>query len=171
MEVNLELKTGEVVKVEAEHMPSLPSNLRFSQEMGTMICDLVREGLSYKEVARRCGIPASSIHSWKRTHEKFAEELYLARKDGADTFAHRVQEIADMASIEKDAVPGLRLQSDLYKWLAEKADPGQYGSQTKITGDENSPLKIIVDTGIRREDPPQIEEGDGGPGQDSNQSG
>ena len=171
MEVDLELKTGEVVKVETTNIPALPSNLRFSQEMGTIICELIREGYSYREASRRCGIPTSSIYSWKKTHEKFAEELYLARKDGADTFAHRVQEIADMESIGKDEVPGLRLQSDLYKWLAEKANPGQYGAQTKITGDESSPLKIIVDTGIRREEPPQIEEEGGGLGQDSNQSG
>ena len=157
VEREIVLESGEVVTVTDPNV-SLPTNLRFSTEVGTMICDLVREGLSYKEVADRCGIPASAIYRWKKNFEEFGEQLLQARRDGADIFAHKILQIANTEEIDKSEVPGLKLRTDLYRWLAERASPETYGAQTKITGDENSPLKIIVDTGIRRlEDSPEPE--------------
>ena len=61
-------------------------------------------------------------------------------------------DVAQRERIDKDEVSALKLRTDLYKWGAEKANPNEYGVQTKITGDNNAPLQIVVDTGIKREE-------------------
>lgn len=56
-------------------------------------------------------------------------------------------------------VQSQRLKVDTERWAAGCNHPDFYGKQTKITGDPDKPLAILVDTGIRRDEdekPPEI---------------
>jgi hypothetical protein len=63
----------------------------------------------------------------------------------------KATEIAELApNLQKEEIAGYKLASDIHLKLAGRNDPGRWSDSVKITGDKESPLRIIVDTGIRR---------------------
>jgi hypothetical protein len=59
--------------------------------------------------------------------------------------------------VTRNTVAQTKLQVETYKWAAEKGDPNRYGTRTKIVGDPDQPVAIIVETGIRESQPKPIE--------------
>jgi transposase-like protein len=125
----------------------------YSVPLGDHVCELVRQGNTYNSITDKMGLGSTqTIYRWRNKHPDFEEHLKAARRDRADYYHDQVMEVAQRDIIERDEVSALKLRTDLYKWGAEKANPQEYGAQTKITGDVESPLQIIVDTGIKREE-------------------
>jgi hypothetical protein len=146
----LDMETGDKVAESGKWIKPLV-HPKYCLPLSERVCMLVRGGRSYKQVAQEMGFPGvQTIYHWRNMHPDFSEDLKAARRDRGDYYHDQVMEIAD-GEIEKEDVPVLKLRSDIYKWGAEKANPKEYGNQTKITGDSDSPLQIIVDTGIKRE--------------------
>ena len=133
----------------------------YSVALGEHVCDLVRRGDTYNVITTKMNLgSAQTIYRWRNKHPDFDEQLKAARRDRADYYHDQVMEVAQRANIDKDEVSALKLKTDLYKWGAEKANPQEYGAQTKITGDTNAPLQIVVDTGIKREEDNDVIEGE-----------
>ena len=127
---------------------------RYRPDVGDAVCLLVRQGITLKDAAHRLPIrDVTTIYRWRRDHPDFREKLEAARKDAADNFIDKIQEIADTKDIPKEDVPGARLRVDSYKWLAEKANPQKYSPKSEIAADEDNPLQIVIDTGIKRDEP------------------
>lgn len=149
----IDMNTGETLLISPQN-PHLQaaSNVYvpYTVELGEAICTLVREGNSYKKISERLKVKVNLIYYWKNKHPDFSEKLAMARKDRADHFFDKIYEDIAEGDHEKHDVPGKKLQFDAYRWMAEKSNPEQYGNQTKIVGDKNAPLAILVDTGIRR---------------------
>jgi hypothetical protein len=142
------------LKTKAEFGDLTQITTRYRPDVGDAVCLLVRLGSTLKEAAKRLPIKdVTTIYSWRSTHPDFKEKLDAARKDAADNFIDKIQEIADTKDIPKEDVPGARLRVDSYKWLAEKANPQKYSPKSVIAADEDNPLQIIIDTGITRDEP------------------
>lgn len=118
---------------------------------GDQICELTRRGKTNAQIVAEMGLPGvPTIYHWKTKHPDFAANLKAARQDRGDFYHDQVMEVA-AKDIDSKEVSAYKLKTDLYRWGAEKANPGEYGNQTKLTGDVDAPLQIIVDTGIKRE--------------------
>ena len=152
--MKLTKRNQDVVKPKEEFGDIQNITGRFRQDIADAVCLLVQQGLTFKDVAERLPIRDTTvIFRWRRQYPDFREKLDHARKDAADNFIDKIQTIADAKEIPKEEVPGARLKVDSYKWLAEKANPQKYSPKSVIAADEDNPLQIVIDTGIKRDEP------------------
>lgn len=122
-------------------------SIPFSNVMADVICQKVVEGHSLTQICGKDGIPPyPTVIRWQQQHPEFKEALQYARQDRSETFHDKAINQAEK-SIDSGAD---KLRVDTYKWAASVGNPETYGSKTKVIGDKNAPLQLIVDTGIRR---------------------
>lgn len=124
-----------------------------------LICNLLATGKTFTDISKMRGFPGVSvIAQWRAAHSDFEDAIRAARRMGADYYADKIADSLEEGRVlNKDEIPAEKLYYDKLKWLAEKADPDQYGNRTKISGDKNAPLTLIVDTGIQRTGPTEVE--------------
>lgn len=148
---NICLDTGEVLRPVNIHEMD---KYKFNFDTALLICQKIREGATLKLIGDDPTLPSLTvIHYWRRNNATFDEEIKLARKDRAEYYADKVIEIAEEV-VDKDDVPVAKFKSDVYKWAAEKGDPGSYGNKIEHTG-SNTATTLVVMTGIERK--PDIE--------------
>ena len=156
--VTVNLLTGELVH---EALPvALRCKVPYSVALSQALYTLVREGMSINKISMLEGMPTVSLmHRWCVMYPDFAENLKQARKDRAHTFHDRIIDVTDevylnRTNIGKEELGAVKSVIENYKWLAERGNPEEYSSRTKITGDRENPLTFtVVDTGIRRTRP------------------
>lgn len=132
----------------------------FSKFVGDIICQRIAEGQVLKDICAMPGMPSISIiYRWQRENQEFAAAIQEAREVRAESFADEIYKLAQQASegIEKDFVPGMKLATDAYKWLAEKNGKKSYGASKNAEGGGETNVQIVVNTGIVREDDNIIE--------------
>lgn len=117
-----------------------------------LLADEIALGNSIPEACANLNLDYNEVLSFKRNNPDFASLLEQARKDRADTMHEMVLMEGRQAIDEK-------VRIETYKYMADKGNPESYGNRTKITGDKNSPLTFLLDTGIRRAGDPGYEEG------------
>lgn len=150
-------QTGEPVLVpigfNLEKLP-VPKGLKnkvieYSRVLADQILLLVSEGFSIDEIGRMDGFPTRYLIAfWIKDHPEFAEKMIAAKKAQAAAYADKVHEIAH--TVDEGNSKSAKVSMDGFKWLASVGDPDAFGNRTKITGDPNAPLGIIVETGIRK---------------------
>ncbi len=88
----------------------------------------------------------SNYFYWKVNHEEFRRMMEVAEKIRAETYAVKLEHVADTvdASTHKQA----KVRADIMRHLAGAYDPDKFGARTKITGDKNQPLAFTVVTGV-----------------------
>lgn len=153
-----DLETGEVYTPEQFYNYSNRSNLerkKYNLEDAAKICAFVRDGYPLAAIPKLVGIEPDTMYFWRRSHPDFKEALKEARLIAAEAFANKaVQAAEDAANVGKDGIPACKLQVDTYKWMAEKMDPEVYGNRTKVVGDVDQPVAIMINTGIVRTEQP-----------------
>jgi hypothetical protein len=152
---SVDMRTGAVVPVTGANGKSLSAEFssKYTIEISDAICNLLREGKTMTQIVSDHDFlpPVHVIYNWRRLHPDFAQKMDAAIKDRAHYHLDKAMDIAEDAKDScKDAVPGLKLSADIHLKLLEKSDPDRWGSKVKLSGDKDSPLKIIVDTGIKR---------------------
>lgn len=116
-----------------------------------LLADEIALGNSIPEACENLNLCYNEVLSFKRENKEFASLLEEARRDRADT-------MHEMVLIEGRKAIDEKVRIETYKYMADKGNPESYGNRTKITGDKNSPLTLLLDTGIRRAgDPGYIE--------------
>lgn len=118
------------------------------------ICEQIADGVFYSDLAKSLEVARGTLIKWLEDNHS---DLYArAREARADKMAEDILEIADDASrdliVNKqgDEVPNneliqrSRLRVDARKWLASKMFPKKYGEKTTLSGDEENPLKVLV---------------------------
>lgn len=123
----------------------------FSQTTVDIMCQLVAQGSNITDVCERGGgIPPYSVWcTWRRRHPEINEQLDRARHDRAEYYRDQVVKTAEAAVSSKDPLQAAALQVDAYKWAAGM-DNSRYSPKTKVEATLNTPLQIIVHTGIDR---------------------
>jgi hypothetical protein len=154
-----EIKIDNLRDITGNLMSSAKRVYRYSPQFAEIICQNIADGKSLTATLKMPGFPkAGIIGQWKAAHPEFAEALEMAKKMRAE-IAHDMilDSIKTEGILDKDSVPGAKHKLDKLKYIAEKNDPDTYGQKTKISGDKNAPLQIVVDTGIRRSPEPKDE--------------
>lgn len=149
------IHTGELVTTEGDNLPTL----MYSIQMAEAICNLVREGKTYEQIAQEPGMPGMHlIYRWRNHYPEFAVKLKEARKDRATLHHDRAIAILEEAgTIEKEDVPREKFRFDGYMKLAERGSPDEFGPQTKVSHENAAPTVIMINTGIDRDQPVTIE--------------
>lgn len=147
-----DLETGAIIKFKPEDFYNINKRKKYNLQDAATICSMIRDGYPIASIGNKNGLPdTDTIYYWKRHHPDFALALSEARECAAEAFANKAVLTADLATGQsKDELAASKLQVDTYKWMAEKMNPELYGNRTKVTGDAERPLTIIVDTGIKR---------------------
>ena len=156
----MDITTGEIFT--SEQFYSLPTLKRYNLEDAYYVCAKLRSGLSLASIANLQDMPSiETLYSWKKHHPDFALAMKEAREYSAEIYAYKALTTSEGITAEdgtilaynKDEVAAAKMKADAYRWMAEKLDPETFGNRTKISGDADQPLTIIVDTGIRRGQP------------------
>ena len=147
-------------KTEAEKV-GLGRDSDYTPEMGLLVCDLIGNGKSLREVAKMDGMPSSqTILRWVASFPVFREQYTKAREELLEHWADDILEISDNGTNDYVAThdpdnPGYRLNGEHYqrsrlrvdsrKWLLSKLAPRKYGdTQTlKVAGSlDTSPQSV-----------------------------
>lgn len=136
--------------------PSI-NRYRYSDLQGTAIAHLIADGKTVREISRLPGFPpVQIIRSWRRHNSEFEELIQIAKKDRAEYFQEKALDaVANVQS--KDDASAAKVKLEAYRWAASVDDPDTFGNKTKISGDPNAPLTLMIDTGIRRLTDPPLE--------------
>lgn len=120
---------------------------QFTEELGQKICDLLCQGVTIEEIARRDDIPVSAwtIHSWKSEKdrpkdvpESFSQDIARARAIGYDVIASRLRDTArgngeSTSDVQRDKLiidTDLKLLSKWTKKYSDKLDIESSGELT-----------------------------------------
>lgn len=133
--------------------------------------DLYSTGLNFEQAAKGEGLPGAQvirrwlIHDDKKHHHKaevFRAAYLEARKLGDQIRAEAAHDkVISLAEDTDDLnAQARRVQIDAHRWSAKVHDPNRYGDKTKVSGDANAPLTIVVETGIRRDPEPVLAHND-----------
>lgn len=137
-------------------VPYNPIFLKFHEELwpyveaiALEITRRITEGDSMKKICTTEGMPPLYIVArWKALVPGFNKMLEEARKIRAETYHDEIVEVVE--GVEEDNAKSAKVKLDGYKHLAAVGDPDTYGSKTKVSGDSNSPLSFVFNTGIDR---------------------
>ena len=164
------METGDIIR-RAENVQALLTNpnpqkalnvksilWNYHEAYGQLIAKLVAEGETVTAISEKAGFPPGHVISrWKAQHEVFKDMMEQAYKARAETRADIIMKDAeDDHDSSKDDMQQRKLKFERLKWGAAKDDPDKYGDRTKVSGDSNAPLEIVVSTGIIRK--PKVEE-------------
>lgn len=125
-------------------------HLTYNQVMVDLICQKITEGYSLSKICRMEGFPSySTISHWRRINQVFNKQLEEAKRDRAEYYRDKVIEEAENAESTKDPINAHALRVEAYKWAAGM-DDAKYSPKSKVEATLNTPVQIIVDTGIDR---------------------
>lgn len=78
---------------------------KYTPELAAKICDLIREGLSEREICSQKGMPdASTLGRWKDNNQEFCIQSARARAESAALYAEKAVEVAQEASDYADLI-------------------------------------------------------------------
>jgi hypothetical protein len=134
----------------------------FNSEVADRICNELAEGKSLREICASEDLPhIGTICRWVATNTEFREQYARAREAQAELFADELLAIADDGTndwmeIRRDgecvgwrengeALRRSALRVDTRQWIASKILPKKYGDVTRLVGDRDQPLRIVVD--------------------------
>ena len=139
--------TGEIVATQKGYNLD-QENLPYTDQVGDIICQRIAEGETMRTICQDSNMPSyGQITRWRRKHSEFNDMLKMARSDRAEFYHDQLIHAAESTKTKDEAVVQ-RVKVDAYKWAAEKGNPDAYGARTKISGDKNAPLQLIIDTGV-----------------------
>ena len=121
----------------------------YTDELGTLICELLAEGLSLNAVCKRDDVPVaeSTVRSWALNAEHpFSAKYARAREVSFHKMGDDIMDIADATDTDPGQVARDRLRVETRKWMLSKVLPKVYGDKLAIGGDpEAGPVKHIIE--------------------------
>lgn len=141
----IDLDTG----ISTAIIPATKMTVGFSQDTAALICELLREGRSIKDICSREDMPAlGTIYLWRRRSPRFKEMYDAASAERAEAYHDRVLDIAEdlLCAETKNQIDALKGSAELFKWAAEKGDRRRYGQQQAEL--PQSGFTFILNTGI-----------------------
>lgn len=125
---------------------------KLTDEIKDQIVDMISNGGTLKKIDVMPGMPPSIlIHKWLRLDNDFKDRMALAKEARGEYAADKVFELAEgIEGATREEMTQFKNAADLYKWLAEKNNPKQYGQKQQISGDAAAPLRYIIKSNIDR---------------------
>jgi len=123
----------------------------FDGRIARRIVEWIMKGKTVTEVSRMDGYPNPHIISyWGKDNSVFRKQLAAAKEVRAELLADEALETA-RALEHKSMAQVVKVKCDVLKWRAERDSPAQFAPRKVIEGSEDKPIRIVVETGIRRE--------------------
>ena len=135
------------------------SKFKLTPAFSDKIIDLYMQGNSVIKIGAMPDMPSAKIiYHWMQHHAWFREKMKQARAMRGMYFEEKALEAADLS--DETNVQSHRLKVDTFKWAAEVNDRNTYGKSTKISGDVDAPLKLVIETGVpapnEHQKPPEL---------------
>jgi len=116
-----------------------------------IVIDLLADGQTIKEVAAGVvvvydGVPWTPSRRTLSTvlHKEWPEELAQAKHDAGETHAESALEVLQNAPETKEGIAKARELSTMYRWLASKRDPANFGDQPATAIQINNPGQLFL---------------------------
>ena len=132
--------------------------MAFNQDKADEVCSLLEDGLSLRKAAEKVGESARTILNWTKANPAFLTQYTRAREIGYLQLADEILNISDEYQVEvrhngedetidlsATAVARNRLRVDTRKWMLSKMLPKVYGDKLQLAGDENAPIKTVIE--------------------------
>lgn len=150
----VELQAGPAAELYAQAHDKIPTRWKYSTTLAHLVADEIARGGKLTKLPPTYP-PYTTLARWRREIPEFRQILEDATRDRAEHFHdHVFEELETMhESSSDDRAAVARTAIDSMKWLAQVNNNDRYGNKTKISGDPAAPLQIILDTGIRRDEP------------------
>lgn len=140
------LEKGIPVEAVARNIRNLP----FSEVLIDIICEALVNGETLHAICKKPGMPSYSILlRWRHKYPGVDARIRTARKERAEAFHDQI--IEKIEEVDEDNFQAKKVQMDGLKWAAERGNPDDYGNKTKVTAESVATVRLVVDTGIRRQ--------------------
>ena len=144
-----DIRTGDLVQTNGI---VTQNGFTYTVQTAEAICNLVAEGYSLSRISEMKGMPSSSVmYRWRELHPEFRNRLKAARAVRAEVYRDKAEQILE-DTIDKDEVPVNKFKFDGYMRLAEKDAPEMYGTSAQLNTGQGMSLKLVVNTGIVRDE-------------------
>ena len=112
----------------------------YSLENVNLICEMVAQGKTLRQIQADTGISMGSMLRWT-TMPEHVEQYARARESAADIFETDIIEAA--LSCGPESAVSDRVKIDALKWVAARRAPKKYGDkvQNEHTGPNGGPIK------------------------------
>lgn len=105
----------------------------YTPEIAASICQLVAEGGNLDRIAQEEAMPSkTTIYSWLKTHETFANEYAQARTMRADSRSDRIDDYGRQLIAGDITAEQARVLIDIEKWQAGKENPKKFGDRVAL---------------------------------------
>jgi hypothetical protein len=127
----------------------LATSVRFSPLFADQFINHILDGHGVRRVCEMMSIEYREYVNMRKAYPEFGEMVDEARKDRAELFFEKIEEVAEQTEADEEEVALGRLKLDAYKHLSGVADPAKFGTKTQVTG-KLAVGVIQIETGIRR---------------------
>lgn len=124
-------------------------NIRYNPLFADAFVEEILRGRGVQRACENLGITYREYVNMRRNFPEFGELIDEARKDRAELFFEKIEEVAEQTQAREDDIALGKMRIDAYKHLSEVADPTKYGKKTQIKG-QIGVATINIETGIRR---------------------
>ena len=130
-------------------LEDIGESVKYSVLFADAFVEMILNGRGVRAVCESFGISYREYVNMRKVHPEFGELVDEARKDRAELFFEKIEEVAEQTEADEEEVALGRMRIEAYKHLSEVADPQKYGKRTQITGKIGVGV-INIETGIRR---------------------
>lgn len=126
--------------------------VKFSKELGSLICERVSNGEATIKICKEEGMPAvGTWFRWLESNEELREQYARAKQNLAHIWAEESVTISDNATPIDGRVDKQKLQVDARKWIVSKLLPKVYSEKhiAEITGKDGGPVKTELAIGLK----------------------
>lgn len=125
-------------------------SIPFSDVLVDLICDEIVQGKTLHDICSRPGMPSyGQLLRWRKQRPDVEARIKTARLERAEAYHDRI--IQEIDNVDEDNHQAKKVQIDTLKWAAEKGNPDSYGNKTKVTSEKIATVRVVVETGIRRQ--------------------
>lgn len=139
---------------------------KYTRKLADEILARFAEGEAMIRICAEEGMPArSTVADWVINDvDGFAGRYARARDTALDRMAEEVMSIADDGSNDTyldedgvrrtnhDVIARSRLRFDARRWYLSKLAPKKYGEKLELAGNQEAPLKVIINRGVNGAD-------------------
>jgi hypothetical protein len=172
----VDLETGEIVHMEISQkdlhkyrshvvegqrrwvpLIDLESHIQYSPLFADAFAESILSGIGIRRTCEALGVSYREYVNLRKTYPEFGELVDEARKDRAELFFDKIEEVAEQTEAQEDEIALGKMRIEAYKHLSEISDPQKFGKRTQISGKIGVGV-IQIETGIRRVGDPGFSE-------------
>lgn len=103
----------------------------YTEKIANELCKRISEGETITAICKAMGFSTESVYRWADKYPDFRERYDRARKDQATSL---ISQLVDefQANLTNENALAARTKSDLFRWIAARANPGSFGDTKRI---------------------------------------